>query len=36
MTDVVLALLPVTIFYNVNMAIKKKIALCCLLGLGLM
>ncbi|CAG8953110.1 hypothetical protein HYFRA_00003307 [Hymenoscyphus fraxineus] len=35
MTDVVLALLPTTIFWNMNMNPKKKIALCFLLGLGL-
>lgn len=36
LTDVVLALLPVTIFWDLRLTVKKKAALCCLLGLGLM
>lgn len=33
--DVILALLPATIFWNLNLERKKKINLCILLGLGL-
>jgi hypothetical protein len=35
MVDVVLAILPVTIFYNLNLSLKKKLGLSVLLGLGL-
>jgi hypothetical protein len=34
--DVVLALLPATIFWNLNMGLKKRINLCVLLGLGML
>ncbi|KAM0800903.1 hypothetical protein BDR22DRAFT_907498 [Usnea florida] len=33
--DVVLALLPITIFYRLQMTFARRVALCCLLGLGL-
>lgn len=36
MIDVLLAVLPVTIFYKLKMARGKKIGLCVLLGLGLL
>lgn len=35
MIDVVLAVLPVTIFYHLNLSFKKKLGLSALLGLGL-
>lgn len=35
MVDVVLAVLPVTIFYKLNLRLKKKLGLSALLGLGL-
>ncbi|MCJ1439063.1 hypothetical protein MMC27_008454 [Xylographa pallens] len=34
--DVCLALLPVTLFWNLNMSLKKRIALCFLMGGGLL
>lgn len=33
--DVLLAVLPVTIFYNLSLSLSKKLGLCALLGLGL-
>lgn len=35
MVDVVLAVLPITVFYNLNLSFKKKLGLSVLLGLGL-
>lgn len=35
MIDVLLAVLPATIFYNLKMSVGKKLGLCALLGLGL-
>ena len=35
MVDIVLAILPVTIFYKLRMSLKRRIGLCILLCLGL-
>ncbi|KAI9882289.1 MAG: hypothetical protein M1823_005967 [Watsoniomyces obsoletus] len=34
--DVVLAILPITIFYKLNMSLRKRVGLCALLGTGLL
>lgn len=36
LADFVLALLPISIFWNLNMSLKKRVNLCILLGLGLL
>lgn len=34
--DFVLALMPITIVWNLKMSLKKKVGVCLLLGLGVM
>ena len=34
--DICIAILPITIFWNLHMSLKKRVGLCTLMGMGIL